>query len=120
MIKLSIAILAAIIFGGAIWQFGFSKPVVISTSDLDDTCGAVAIINVEQASIFTRPSRLSRTLSALGPGTKVYLCDKMGNWFGVVVQKIGINCITSEKNEIYTGKCLAGWVHKSDIDFFAG
>jgi len=118
--KLLTGILVLIFIGGAIYQFGIMKPVSVSISDLDDPCGAVAIVNVEQALILTRPSRFSRTLSTLGSGSKVSLCDKIGDWYGIIVQKAGVNCIHSENNVIYTRKCLSGWILKSDVDFFAG
>ena len=103
-------------------------PVSISASGIDDACGGIGIVvanTADKVAIFSHPENDSRELVQLKIGSKVLLCDEENGWYGVIIPRKGVQCISDEENSDrqpinYSGPCESGWIEKLYVEFLAG
>ena len=65
----------------------------------------------------------SRRLDKLFNGQQVYICERRGDWVGVVYpldRKCGVGFEGRKVTDVYSGPCSSGWVHKNWIQQTAG
>lgn len=77
-------------------------------------------------SVRIAPGSRSKERDRIANGNQLWLCDKSGEWYGVVYQKPGdpeLDCGVSSPIgfiSAYRGPCRFGWVHESFVNFLAG
>lgn len=64
------------------------------------------------------PDRTARPRTRLVPGTQLFVCERQGEWLGVVVtnvepEKCGVS-VSIERREPYRGGCTSGWILRND------
>jgi hypothetical protein len=66
------------------------------------------------------PSTSFKKIDEVYQGDALYLCDKKGNWYGVVYASgPGIDCEVSlpvDEREPYAGECYSGWVYGGYVE----
>ncbi|MEM7240885.1 MAG: hypothetical protein AAF429_01745 [Pseudomonadota bacterium] len=102
------------------YRMADSEQIAVGQSQSDDPCGAVAVIESNRVQLQRRPSTFSYPSKFLNQGARVSLCDRVGNWHGVILLERGKNCLENTQKKYYDGTCLSGWVHQKHISFFAG
>jgi hypothetical protein len=94
-----------------------------------DACGAVGVVSGlrptpgNTLSVRSGPGHEYNRIDGLALGTRVWLCDRNGDWLGVIYGLAGSGCgvsTPSAKRQAYHGPCSSGWVHKKYVDLIAG
>lgn len=94
--------------------------------DYDDLCGSFALVRGDDdrgAPLKARPHALARTLTNLGVGRGILLCQEVGGWHGVVVTQDGMECLDRDNRDSprpYVGPCVWGWLRAEHVDLSAG
>lgn len=106
-------------------QIGFDGP------RFDACAGYGQVTNLNPAgdntlSVRAAPSGDAEEIDRLGPKRGVSMCQKVGDWIGVVYapqSEEPIDCGTSspvQSKRIYEGPCKSGWVNENFVELIAG
>jgi hypothetical protein len=104
-------------------------PIVIEASDDTDACNASGIVKGLDPhgdgflAVKSAPSLQALRIDKLYNGERVYLCNRQGDWYGVVYSKERQDCNVSTPwphTLPYTGPCRSGWAHRNWIAAEAG
>jgi hypothetical protein len=93
-----------------------------------DACGAVGVVSGlkprpgNTLSVRSGPGHNYSRIDGLASGTRVWLCDRNGDWLGVIYDLAGSGCgvSTPSKRRAYEGPCSSGWVHAKYVELTAG
>ena len=106
-----------------------SRPVMIGGEAELDACGAIgAVSNLKPEpgntlSVRSGPGLQFDRIDGLAPGTRVWLCDRQGDWLGIVYPAASADCgVTTQSaaRRPYGGPCLSGWVYDRHVELLAG
>lgn len=69
--------------------------------------------------LFNQPDSTSHRINYLGSGTQLFVCERRGEWLGVVVadvepEKCGVS-VAIERRESYRGGCASGWLLREEV-----
>lgn len=103
-------------------------PVMIGGDANFDACDALGTVSGLKSapdntlSVRSGPGRAFDRLDGLVAGTRVWLCDRKGDWVGVVygpADRCGV-AMPSPERRAYAGPCASGWVHGRYVELTAG
>lgn len=95
-------------------------PVTIGGSKRLAACPERALVGgVRQVSLMRGPDRTTRRAIYLPSGTQLFVCERHGEWLGVVVAAVdpetcGVS-VSIERREPYRGGCASGWVLQTEV-----
>lgn len=72
-----------------------------------------------KVSLMRGPDRTSQRVIYLPSGTQLFVCERRGEWLGVVVAAVdpetcGVS-VSIERREPYRGGCASGWVLQAEV-----
>jgi hypothetical protein len=121
--KLGLAVAALII---ALPSAALAVPVMIGGDPDVDACpgmGEVTGLDPQGddfLAVRDGPSTSYKKIDEVYQGDALYLCDKQGNWYGVVYASgPGVDCEVSlpvDEREPYNGDCYSGWVYGGYVE----
>ncbi|CCN69278.1 hypothetical protein VIBNISFn118_1270005 [Vibrio nigripulchritudo SFn118] len=89
-----------------------------------DACSSIAIVSAKEGTyVYSQPSSNSETMEHLTFNKQVILCDRHGDWVGVVYHDNIYECevFTPIANrQKYDGHCTSGWIEAKNIEIIAG
>jgi hypothetical protein len=97
-----------------------NTPVSVGGSTRLAACPDRAIVEHSQTvALMSAPHRTARPLARLMAGTQLFVCERQGEWYGVVVatvepERCGVS-VALERREAYRGGCTAGWILRKDV-----
>jgi hypothetical protein len=69
--------------------------------------------------LMTQPNRAARVKTNLMSGAQLFVCERQGEWLGVVVAAVEpVQCgvsVSIERREPYRGGCASGWVLRDNV-----
>jgi hypothetical protein len=126
--SIGLAALAAIVAGLVVRSpvsGAGAVPVMIGGDPHLDACGGIGVVSRVQSTVTVRtgPGLNFGAVDRLGPGTRVWLCDRKGRWLGVVygpeLKDCGVSTPTAARRS-YSGTCASGWIFEKYIALLAG
>ncbi len=69
--------------------------------------------------LMSSPDHTARRVISIGSGTQLFVCERRGDWLGVVVAAVepkacGVS-VAMERREPYRGGCASGWVLLTEV-----
>jgi hypothetical protein len=126
-LKFTIVGLTAVLLVAVLGYLHLIADPVTTVADADeDLCGGFAVAKGapgSPSSLMSRPIFLAREIAKITPGTGLLLCDRSGDWLGVIVLVEGVECIDRSDRRVprsYLGPCRSGWLRSEDVELFAG
>lgn len=97
-----------------------ATPVSVGGSKRLAACPERAFIErTEKTALMTEPNRTARVKTYLMSGSQLFVCERRGEWLGVVVAAVepaqcGVS-VSIERRESYRGGCASGWVLRDEV-----
>lgn len=97
-----------------------ATPVIVGGSKRLAACPERAIIERQgHTALMSEPNRAARVKNSLMSGSQLFVCERRGDWLGVVVATVDpVQCgvsVSIERREPYHGGCASGWVLRDDV-----
>jgi len=107
-----------------------ARPVIVGAESGSDACpgiGSVRGLDPRRTGGFlavkSGPGLSFRRIDKLRNGQRVYICQQVGDWYGIVYTKTRQDCSVSSSRQRslpYAGPCRSGWSHRQWIGTDAG
>jgi len=107
-----------------------TRPVMVGAEPASDACpgiGSVRGLDPRRAgdslAVKSGPGLSFRRIDKLQNGQRVYVCQQIGDWYGIVYTKDRLDCrvsLSGQRSIPYVGPCRSGWSHRRWIGTDAG
>ena len=77
------------------------------------------VADKRRVALLSQPQPMAPRKNYLGSGAQLFVCERLGEWIGVVVaaiepEKCGVS-VAIERREPYRGGCASGWLLRDEV-----